>query len=235
VKWILAGMGAVVLATASTALLVYATDAARELVDRDVSDAATYFLVFFLVAGDAVIPIFPGETTLNAASVRASNGELELWLVMLAGSLGAVVGDSALYWIARLGLQGLQARIDAMESDSRVQRALRILGKRARMLIVFGRYVPGVRFLVNATMGMTRVPYPSFLLWSTIGGVSWAVYTCLLAYSVGSALDDAPLASVLVSGGLTTAVIAGIFWFDTRAERRAAAASVDVSLGGARR
>jgi membrane-associated protein len=34
----------------------------------------TYFLVFFLIAADAVVPIFPGETTLNAASAISSSG-----------------------------------------------------------------------------------------------------------------------------------------------------------------
>ena len=87
------------------------------------------------------------------------------------------------------------------------------------MLIVFGRYVPGVRFLMNATMGMTRMPYPSFLFWSTIGGVTWATYTCLLAYSVGTALNGYPLISVLVSGGITTAIVGLIFWVDIRAEK----------------
>ena len=48
-----------------------------------------------------MIPIFPGETTLNAASTLAADGELELVWVIVAGALGAVVGDSALYWIAR--------------------------------------------------------------------------------------------------------------------------------------
>ena len=57
--------------------------------------------MFFLVAADAVIPIFPGETTLNAASTFAANGDLELWLVIVLGALGALIGDSSLYWIAR--------------------------------------------------------------------------------------------------------------------------------------
>ena len=48
-------------------------------------------LCFLFVWFDAVIPIFPGETTLSAASTLAADGELELPLVMLAGALGAIV------------------------------------------------------------------------------------------------------------------------------------------------
>jgi len=45
----------------------------------------------------------------------------------------------------------------------------------------------------------------------TIGGVTWAAYTALLAYHVGSAIEDFPIASVLISGAITTAIIAAIF------------------------
>jgi hypothetical protein len=44
-----------------------------------------YLTVFLLVFGDALCALFPGETTLNAASTLASQGMLNLWLVMLAG------------------------------------------------------------------------------------------------------------------------------------------------------
>jgi membrane protein YqaA with SNARE-associated domain len=108
------------------------------------------------------VPIFPGETTLNAASVLASQDKLRLELVMLAGALGAVLGDSAVYWLARTGPRKLKARLEAAsENDERV-------------------------------------------------------YTCLLAYWVGSALGGFPLASMVVSGGVTTILIYGVYWIDRR-------------------
>jgi membrane-associated protein len=60
-----------------------------------------YVLCFLFVWFDAVIPIFPGETTLSAASTIAAGGDLDLGLVMLVGGLGAIIGDSSLFWIAR--------------------------------------------------------------------------------------------------------------------------------------
>ena len=78
-----------------------------------------YVLCFLLVWFDAVIPIFPGETTLSAASTLAAEGDLELELVMLAGALGAIVGDSSLFWIARKSAARVQAhaRQGAGESE----------------------------------------------------------------------------------------------------------------------
>ena len=87
------------------------------------------------------------------------------------------------------------------------------------MLLVCGRYVPGLRFVVNSTMGLSGAPYRSFLPWSALGGVLWSTYTCLLAYWVGSTLDNYPLASVVVSGAITTLLIAIYFLHARRARK----------------
>jgi membrane-associated protein len=97
------------------------------------SDAVAYLTVFALVFCDAIVPIFPRETTLNPASVLASQGELELELVIVAGALGATLGGSALYWIARTGPQRLKARLDASaQKDERVSKGLALLGRSGR-------------------------------------------------------------------------------------------------------
>jgi membrane-associated protein len=180
-------------------------------------EVVAYFTVFGLVFADAIVPIFPGETTLNTASVAASRGQLELELVILAGALGAILGDSALYWIARTGPGGLKARLQgSAQKDERVAKGLALLGRSGPLLIACGRFVPGVRFAVNVSMGMIEYPYPRFLLWSAIGGIAWAVYTCLLAYFVSNALADFPLASIVISGAVTTVLIGVVYWLDRR-------------------
>ncbi len=132
--------------------------------------------------------------------------------MIIAGSVGAVVGDSALYWIARLFSQHLTEQVDKAKRNEKVASALELLGNRAPLLLVVGRFVPGVRFVVNATFGIAKLPYRQFLLWSTIGGVLWSVYTCVLAYAVGTALADFPLASVVISGSITTLAVGIVLW-----------------------
>jgi membrane protein DedA with SNARE-associated domain len=182
----------------------------------------SYFLVFFLVAADAVIPIFPGETTLNAASTFAANGDLELWLVIVLGALGALVGDSSLYWIARRSSSSLTPQLERARKSTRVAAALDFLDRGAPVLLVFGRYVPGLRFVINSTMGMNRYPYGQYLPWSALGAVTWSTYTCVLAYKVGAGLDNYPLASVYISGLITTVLMAVIFLVVRRRDKRSA-------------
>jgi len=175
------------------------------------SPTRSYLTVFFLVALDAVVPIFPGETTLNAASTAAAQGTLQLAPIIAMGALGAIVGDSALFWIARLSARRVEPTLERARSNEKVVQALDILDSSTGLLIVGGRYVMGMRFLVNAMMGLSDIPYRRFLGWSVLAGALWSTYTCLLAYKVATTLADLPLASVVISGLVTTVVVAVVF------------------------
>ena len=50
-----------------------------------------------------------------------------------------------------------------------------------------------------AGMGALPMPYGRFLLASTIGAIVWSTYTCLMAYFIGTALADFPIASVALA------------------------------------
>jgi membrane-associated protein len=179
-------------------------------IDQATGDWA-YLTVSLLVFGDALCALLPAETTLNAASTLAAEGVLNLWVVMLAGAAGAVAGDSTLYWIARLNRDRFQSRINAAMRNQKVATAMGFIGSSAATLLVFGRYLPGLRLVVNATLGLAAHPYRHFLLWSAVGGTLWAIYTCGLAYLVGTALANFPLASVIISGVITTTAIGVVF------------------------
>ena len=225
--WVVAGLCAVIL-LAVVGAIVYA------FFNDDVVEASegltAYLTVFALVFCDAIVPIFPGETTLSTASVLASQGALELELVIVAGAFGAVLGDSALYWIARTGPRRLKTRLQATsQNDERVAKGLALLDRSGPLLISCGRFVPGVRFAVNVSMGLIEYPYRRFLLFSGIGGVIWSVYTCVLAYWIGTSLAGFPLASIAVSGIVTTVLIAAVYLVDRRRTVRAEPSVVDTA------
>lgn len=192
------------------------------VVDPD-NPVASYFAVFLLIALDAVIPIFPGETTLNAASTVAAHGKLDLGPIIVMGALGAIVGDSSLFWVARKSTSWIEPQLDRFKTNDKVRQAFALLDSSAPVLIIGGRYVPGMRFVVNATMGLSTIAYRRFLLWSVISGTLWSVYTCVLAYQIGLALGDYPLASFVISGLVTTVALAVVFFTVHRQRRRAAA------------
>lgn len=196
-------------------------------------DVVPYLAIFALVFGDAIIPILPGETTLNTAATLASQGELGLVPVIVAGAAGAIAGDSAVYWIARSSHKSrVKHRLEQLLQNERIQKGVVFIERRGPIAIVLGRFVPGVRLAVNFTLGVVGMPYRRFLVWSSIGGTLWATYTVLLAYYIGTALGDFPLASIIISGLITTAAIGAIFWADRVRRRHRIAAPQMPETGG---
>ena len=197
----------------------------------DAPEELAYVLCFLLVWFDAVIPIFPGETTLSAASTLAAEGTLELELVMLAGALGAIVGDSTLFWIARRSADKVQRHLDKALENPKIRGGWEALDRSPGLLIVAGRYVPGMRFAVNASMGLSDIPYRRFLVWSVIGGVLWSVYTCALAYNVATTLAGYPLASLVISSLITSAALTAIYFVDRRRRRKGVVTAQPLDVG----
>jgi membrane protein DedA with SNARE-associated domain len=143
--------------------------------------------------------------------------------------LGAIVGDSLLFGIARRYTHKLEPYVNRAKANDKVRQGFEIMDSSAPALIVGGRYVPGMRFVVNATMGFSEIPYTRFLRWSVLSGVLWSVYTCVLAYEIGLALGDFPLASVVISG-LVTTVALGVILLRVRHTRRTTKAASSQSV-----
>jgi membrane-associated protein len=221
-RWWLLLAVAVALVLVVVAVFLNRAGGRDPLATLDVEDGPwAYVVVFLLVMGDAVVAVLPGETTLNAASTLAAQGVLSLGWVFVAGAAGAVLGDSALYGIARRTGTAVGPRLETTLRDRRVAAAMSSLGSSAPVLLTVGRYVPGLRFVVNASLGLARYPYRRFLLWSAIGGTVWSAYTCCLAYLVGTALAGFPLASMFLSATITTGALVAVYVVSRRRRRSA--------------
>ena len=188
------------------------------------SDAVAYLIIAGLVFGDALCALLPGETTLNAGAILASNGQLDIALVIVAGAIGAVTGDSTVYWLARSAHGRIREWMDKVAAADQSKQALDLLRRHGSVFLLFGRYIPGVRLALNVTLGgIVRMPYPRFLFWSLISGTLWATVTSLAAYYISTALIGYPLVSFVITTFLSTTVIVTIVWMQRRRSRHRAA------------
>jgi membrane protein DedA with SNARE-associated domain len=183
----------------------------------DVSGNWWFILVIFSVALlDSVIPVVPGETTVIAGGVAAGAGDQNLALVILAGALGAFVGDNIAYTIGNQ----FSDRVRAW-AERKPARAARLEGagvqirRRGGMLLITARFIPGGRTILTVSSGITDQPRRWFAGWVAVAGVVWASYAAILGYIFGSAFeDDHALAFWLAFGTALsiTAIVELIRW-----------------------
>jgi membrane protein DedA with SNARE-associated domain len=181
--------------------------------DDPSSDLAAYVLVLLMVYGDAVVAVFPGETTLNVASTMAATDELALAPVIVAGALGAFLGDNTLYWIAR-SIPAVRDRARQAQEDDRFKDALSLIGRHAQVLVALCRFLPFVRWAVVAGMGALPMPYRTFIFSSAVGAAAWSAYTCIVAYAIGTALSEFPLGSIVIACASSGIIVAIVYFME---------------------
>jgi membrane protein DedA with SNARE-associated domain len=196
-----------------------------------VSDSPlTYLVVWLLVAGDAIVPVFPGESAVVAAAVLAADGELMVWLVLLAAFAGAFVGDLAMYGIGRWAGTRLVRRYASEGARAeRVRWAEGLLERRGVALIVAAQFVPGGRNVIMLAAGTLHYPLRRFVAAEALGAALWATFQTSIGY-FGGRLFDSTLTALLVSLGIAFAV-AGLIELVDRLRRSARARAASGSAG----
>jgi membrane protein DedA with SNARE-associated domain/membrane-associated phospholipid phosphatase len=188
-----------------------------------------YVVLALLAAAEAaafVGLVIPGETAMLLGGFLAYQGRVSLGVMMAAGAVGAVVGDSIGYEVGRLFGEPLKhSRLGRRVGERRWARAEAYLRAKGGRAVFLGRFVGLLRALVPALAGMSRMPYRTFLPWNLAGGVIWAPGFVLLGYLAGGSYQRveriAGRASLLLLALLVVvgAVVAAARWAAGNPER----------------
>lgn len=131
--------------------------------------------------------VFPGEAALVVAGVVAGQGRVSVVLVILAGVLGAVLGDAIGYFVGRRWGPALLARLPhRFFPPERIDRASTYLAERGGKAVFVGRFTATLRVLIPGLAGMSGMAYRKFALANVSSAMGWGVLSVLLGYWGGS-------------------------------------------------
>ena len=187
-----------------------------------------YLIVLAVVAGDAVLPLLPGETIVVTGGVLSASGDLNVFLVFAAGAVGAFLGDSICYWVGRrLGTRAAEKFLRGERGKRSLEWAERALDRRGKTLIAVARFVPGGRTAVSLVAGTTEFPWRTWMLADLAGVLFWSAYNTGLGRIGGAAFENQTWKGLVLAFGLaalTAAVLEGGRWALDRRRRKAKAA-----------
>jgi membrane-associated protein len=165
----------------------------------------------------------PGETALVLACVMASQGKLQIELVIAIAAAAAILGDNVGYWIGRKA--GRRVLTSERGPFHRRRIALiaygdRFFAKHGSRAVFLGRWMALVRVTAAWMAGMNHMPFRTFFFWNALGGVTWALTVGLIAYYAGEAavhvIERVGVGAAVVLG---VAIVALVVWVQVR-ERR---------------
>lgn len=149
----------------------------------------------------AIFPILPGDSLLFTVGMfiamnppSITFGTMPPWQVLLVSvtvlTIAAVAGNVAGYWLGHLigpALFKPRAGFWGKVFDPKyVDKTHELLGKYGNKALVLARFVPFVRTFVTLIAGIGKMDFRSFITWTAVGGVLWAVGVTVLGFFLGN-------------------------------------------------
>ena len=133
------------------------------------------FLIIFAETGLVVTPFLPGDSLLFAVgAIAASTGKIDPVLCGAVVMAAAFCGDNTNYWAGRiLGPKVFKFEDSLFFRRAHLERTEQFYNKYGTRTVIIARFVPIVRTFAPFVAGIGKMPYPRFLLFSSIGSALW--------------------------------------------------------------
>jgi len=129
----------------------------------------------------------PGETLLIAGAIGASQGDLNIWLLLFLAWLGGVVGDNIGYLIGHSGGHRLMLRYGGRIgiTEAKLKQVEGFFTRYGDAVILFARFVVVLRQFNGIVAGTLEMPWWRFIMLNSIGAALWVGFWGGLAYVLG--------------------------------------------------
>jgi membrane protein DedA with SNARE-associated domain len=151
-----------------------------------------YLGVAFLIMIENLFPPIPSEVILTFGGFMTTTTELNIPLMIVAATIGAVVGAAILYGLGTLlDVERLDKIVDKYGNILRIthadiHKADSWFDRYGFWTVFFCRFVPLIRSLISLPAGMANMNFGLFLLFTTVGTVIWNTVLIYLGAAVGS-------------------------------------------------
>ena len=155
--------------------------------------------IIFMETGLLIGLVFPGGEVVFLAGIAASGavaialGEAKLSapLLFTLAPIAAIVGGEVGYWFGKKYGRKFFERPDSRFFNQKMVRTVeKWLGKYGpRKALVFGRFIPFARTLINPVCGVVQLDRRIFSTWNAIGAIIWTEVAIGIGYVLGDVLS----------------------------------------------
>ncbi len=160
-------------------------------------DNLNYWTITFLMTIESSFIPFPSEIIIIPAAYKAAYGELNMYLVVIFGTLGADLGAIINYYLAKwigrpIVYKFANSRIGHMclLDQGKVEHAERYFDKHGSISTLIGRLIPGVRQLISIPAGLARMKFSKFIFYTTLGAMCWNIVLAAIGYGFHQAIPQ---------------------------------------------
>lgn len=152
-----------------------------------VISASGYLGVIALMAIESANIPLPSEVIMPFAGYLVYTGELNLWLVSIAGGIGCTIGSAFSWWIGKKGGRPLVERYGryVLLSAHDLDLGEKWFKRWGNSIAFFSRLLPIVRTFISFPAGIAQVPLGRFLAYTFAGSVIWSYFLAYIGLKLG--------------------------------------------------
>ncbi len=143
-------------------------------------------IVLLMAIESACIPL-PSEIIMPFSGYLVSTGQLNLWLVGIAGAFGCVVGSLVAYWV---GIRGGRPLIEkygryVLVSPHDLDLADRWFANYGEIIVFVSRLLPAIRTFIAFPAGVARMNLKRFIIYTFAGSLPWCLGLAYIGQKLG--------------------------------------------------
>jgi membrane-associated protein len=144
------------------------------------------FIIIFAESGLFFGFFLPGDSLLLTAGLFASEGQLNLWILLPLVFVAAILGDNVGYWFGRKAGPPLFTRpASLLFKPKNLLAARTFYDQHGGKTMILARFMPFIRTFAPIVAGAVEMPYRSFLMFNAVGGLLWGVGVTLAGFALG--------------------------------------------------
>ena len=156
--------------------------------------------IIFMETGLLIGLIFPGGEVVFLAGIAASgsgaailgDAKLSAPLLFATAPIAAIIGGEVGYWFGKKYGRKYFMRADTRFFNNKMlattEKWLHKYGP--RKALIFGRFIPFARTLINPVCGVVHLDRKLFSTWNAIGAIIWTQVAIGIGYLLGEQLKD---------------------------------------------
>lgn len=149
------------------------------------------FTIVLLESGFIFGFFLPGDSLLFTAGLLASQGYLNVGILIVISIIGAIIGNTVgFYTGSKLGTRLFRREKSVIFSPKRVEEAHEFFEKQGPKSLILARFIPAVRTFVPIIAGVAGMKYKTFIMFNAIGGALWGLLLPLLGFTLGRAIPS---------------------------------------------
>lgn len=137
----------------------------------------SYFGVFVLMTLESMIAPIPSELVMPFAGFLIFTGHFDPWWVLIASSLGSIVGSMLSYGMGMLG-EPVVLRYGRylLLNPHHLEWTKRFFERHGGKTIFISRFIPVVRHLISIPAGLARMSLAPFIIYTLVGATIWNMF-----------------------------------------------------------